>query len=414
MDSEFNASSIDETFQENEIVLGESGRFVFSKKRIFGRMHFLKRPSGKYENDLVTFESLRKEFTIGYALDHPNIARYIRFEDNVLYEEFIDGKSLRELIEADDPRLRDKGFLRNLCRQFLDALLYLRGTGVVHNDIKPENVIVTRIGNTVKLVDFNCAQSADNDAVGGYTRRYRAPEQGLSGKFDTTSDLYQVGKIMEELSARAGYPKRWRRFVAGATAYNPAKRISLETAVGLIPGVSKPNRLLWAIFPLIILGILAVILFTPKPAETDASREDKPVKDTVVVEKIQIIEPAVEPPMERQETHETHRVDTKAVIEKKILDYTDSYYKTHLYPICRDVLENNAGRLSREKELELQKAIEKAYASAREYGVKLSSEYPGERNYIEKECLQSFEMKISGLLLKVYPPVDTGPSDTAE
>ena len=405
MESEFNAYSFDEEIQENEIVLGASERFVFSKKRLYGRMHFLKRPSEKYKQDLITLESLRKEFAIGYSLDHPNIAKYFRLENNVLFEEYIDGKNLREFIEGNDPRLRNRDFLQNLCRQLLDVLHYLREMGVVHNDIKPDNVIIARIGNAVKLVDFNCAQSSDNEVLGGFTLPYKAPEQG-TGAIDCSSDLYQVGKVMEELCSRAGYIKSWKRFIKATTAGHPDDRISLERAEKLIPGRHKFKNLFLIILLLIILGGLSVILFAPEPTAPITIKPDNPVKDTVVIEHIK--EPSEAKVKESEITvkgrPENRPVDTRKVIEKKILDYAGYYYKTNLYPICREALDNENRGLTAEEEAELQKAIEKAYRAAADYGVKLSSEYPEERNYIEKECLNSFEMKISALLLRLYPP----------
>lgn len=417
MDSEFNSYSIEEDFQGNEILLGESGRFVFSKKRIYGRMHFLKRLSAKHKNDLVIRESLRKEFAIGYALDHPNIAKYYRIENDTLFEEYIDGKSLRELMEGDDPRLRDKQFMPNLCRQLLDVLLYLREMGVVHNDIKPENIVITRIGNTVKLVDFNCAQSSDNEALGGFTLPYKAPEQG-SGTFDTSSDLYQVGKVMEELCARVKHNKRWRRFIAGTTANNPANRISLEAAEKLIPGRNKPKRLLWALLPLIILGGLAIIILRPDRIESVREKPETPVKDTVVIEHSQeaaeetVVKPAVEKPVVEQGA--IRPADTKKTIEKKISDYVNSYCATHLYPVCREALESRNRRLTADEYQELQRAIGDAYGAAQDYGVRLSSEYPRERDYIEKECLNYMETKISALMLKLYPPGGAQATEASE
>lgn len=377
-------------------------------------MHFLKRPSEEYRNDLVAIESLRKEFVIGYALDHPNIPKYYRFENDTLFEEYIDGKSLRELIDENDPRLVDKYFLRSLCLQFIEVLRYLRDMGVVHNDIKPENIIVTRIGNTLKLIDFNCAQSAENELLGGYSAPYKSPEQGL-GLTDSTSDLYQAGKVMELLCNRAGYNKPWRRFLAATTDRNIEKRVSLENAVKLIPGGQhKSNRLFWAIIPLMILGAIAVILFASKPTEPVAEEKYNPTKDTVVIEKIS--HPAIEitekPESNRQEI--SNKGDAKKVIDKKILDFTDRYYTSYLYPICRDALGGDAGRLTAEEDRALQRAIEQAYRAAGDYGTRLASEYPEERNYIEKECLSIMEMKVSALMLKLYPPALDRPSESGE
>lgn len=394
MDSEFNSYSFEEDLSGEEIVLGKSGRFVFSKKRLYGKMHFLKRPSREYENDFVTSESLHKEFSIGYSLDHPNIARYLRYEDNTLFEEYIDGKSLRNLIEEDDPRLRNKHFLQNLCLQFLGVLRYLKETGVVHNDIKPENVMITRIGDVLKLVDFNCAQSASNDILGGYTFSYKAPEQG-KGEIDCSSDLFMVGKVMEELLTRAGYQKNWKRFIEKTTANHPDNRISLEHAEKLIPRSFRLKNLLWLIFTLICMGIIAVIIVPAQQDETSIIQLPEPVKDTLIIERH--IQPALE------KTGEKPYVDVRRIVDKKILDYTDYYYKKYLYPICREALENDGRGLNADEEIVLQNAINKAYTSAMEYGEKLSLEYPEERNYIEREVSKSFEMKISSLLLRIYP-----------
>lgn len=396
MDSEFNSYSFDEDTQGGEIVLGESVRFIFSKKRIYGKMHFLKRPSEKYKNDLVTIESLRKEFAIGYSLDHPNIARYFRFENNTLFEEYIDGKSLRELMEEEDPRLKDKYFLQNLALQLLDILRYLKGMGVAHNDIKPENILITRIGNSIKLVDFNCAQTSDNDVLGGFTESYKAPEQ-CRGTINCSSDLYQVGKVMEELSTLAGFRNKWKRFIEGTTANHPDNRISLELAEKLVPQPYKFKSQSLAVIFLICLGVISIIIFTTQKNETTVITTDNPIKDTVIIENVR------QPERENiKEQSGNNVVDIKTAIDKKILDYTDYYYKTNLYPICREVLENSGRRLTEEEEIELNKAIDKAYRSAMEYGEKLSAQYPDEKNYIERECLKSFEMKISAMSLKLY------------
>lgn len=157
-----------------------SGRFEFFKVRHYGALHFVKRPAQAYRNNLVTTESLKKEFFIGYNLNHPSIVRYMRLENGALYEEYIDGLSLREMIESDDERLHSPEFIERICGQLLDATSYLHSRGVVHNDIKPENVMISRIDDQLKLVDLGCATSDMWDATEGFTPAYKAPEQGMS------------------------------------------------------------------------------------------------------------------------------------------------------------------------------------------------------------------------------------------
>ena len=86
MSSEFssrlNISSMDDGWKEP--VAFSSSRFLFYKVRVHGTLQLLKQPKPEYESDLITVESLRNEFHIGYSLNQPSIARYYTFEGNRL------------------------------------------------------------------------------------------------------------------------------------------------------------------------------------------------------------------------------------------------------------------------------------------------------------------------------------------
>ncbi len=85
--------------------------------------------------------------------------------------------------------------------QILDALRYLHGRRIVHQDLKPANILITE-GNMVKLLDFGLAgglagQFRDPGSHGG-TPGYTAPEQALRSGFDPRSDLYSLGICLYE------------------------------------------------------------------------------------------------------------------------------------------------------------------------------------------------------------------------
>ena len=230
-----------------------SGHFEFFKVRRFGALHFVKRPSKAYRHDLVTTESLKKEFYIGYNLNHPSIVRYMRMEEGAIYEEYIDGLTLREMIDNGDQRLRSPEFIERICRQLMDATAYLHSRGVIHNDIKPENVMIARIGDQLKLVDLGCAYTDMWDATQGYTPAYKAPEQE-SGATNVYTDIFLIGKLMEELAPIAGVSRNWRKFIAKATSAKISDRFASDTeAIASIPG---RNRKLW---PVIVVASVLLI-----------------------------------------------------------------------------------------------------------------------------------------------------------
>ena len=164
--SDFNLrSSVEDG--EGIAIEGQTGRFLFFKVRRFGRLHFKKQISEEYLYDLLTKEALHKEFEIGYGFDHPGIVRYLAFEEDALYEEYIDGQTLRRMLDNRDERLNKRGFLNEMCRQLMETLVYIHSAGVVHLDIKPENVMITNVGNNVKLIDFSCARNDVFDTTEG-------------------------------------------------------------------------------------------------------------------------------------------------------------------------------------------------------------------------------------------------------
>ena len=261
------------------------GRYVFFKVRRHGKLHFEKRVAERYLHDIVTVEALRKEFEIGYGLQHPGIVRYLAFEDNALYEEYIDGLTLRQMLDNKDARLTAPEFLRDLCRQLLDAIDYLHKQGILHLDIKPENAIICNIGNTLKLIDFGSARTAEFDSTEGFTPSYMAPEQANGSKTDVATDIFLVGKLMAELTRGSQLRVLWAPFIRRATATDPAQRFaSAAEALKAIPQGSpkaeiEPKKSKKALSKLIVvigLIIAACLRFcsndtVPEPVKTETT-----------------------------------------------------------------------------------------------------------------------------------------------
>jgi eukaryotic-like serine/threonine-protein kinase len=159
-----------------------------------------------------TFQArFRREAQSAASLNHPSIvAVYDTGEDMVgstpvpyIVMEFVDGRTLRDLLR-DDRRLLPERALE-ITDGVLRALDYSHRNGIVHRDIKPGNVMLTRTGE-VKVMDFGIARAV-SDAQATMTQtaqvigtaQYLSPEQARGERVDARSDLYSTGCLLYEL-----------------------------------------------------------------------------------------------------------------------------------------------------------------------------------------------------------------------
>jgi beta-lactam-binding protein with PASTA domain/tRNA A-37 threonylcarbamoyl transferase component Bud32 len=160
----------------------------------------------------ATFQArFRREAQSAASLNHPSIvAVYDTGEDNSSYSavpfivmEYVDGRTIRDLLR-DDRRLLPERALE-ITDGILRALDYSHRNGIVHRDIKPGNVMLTRHGE-IKVMDFGIARAvADTQATMTQTAQvigtaqYLSPEQARGERVDARSDIYAVGCVLYEL-----------------------------------------------------------------------------------------------------------------------------------------------------------------------------------------------------------------------
>jgi serine/threonine-protein kinase len=186
--------------------LGSGGmaNVYLAEDQELGRRVAIKILNDRHATDDQFVERFRREAKNAAGLSHPNIVSiYDRGEAEGTYYiamEFLDGRSLKELIVSRGPAPVNVAI--DYARQILDALRFAHRNGIVHRDIKPHNVIVDAEGR-VKVTDFGIARAGTSQMteVGSIigTAQYLSPEQAKGAPVDQTSDLYSVGIVLYEL-----------------------------------------------------------------------------------------------------------------------------------------------------------------------------------------------------------------------
>lgn len=167
----------------------------------------LKVPNAACESDIVFFQRFEREQEIGERVSHPNVVRVLNpGEKSRVYiaMEFLEGESLRERLNTKGPLTQELAI--SIALQVGSALSHLHEHGVVHRDVKPENVFILPNGGEIKLLDFGIAllESARRLTWSGLsnvlgTPDYMAPEQIRGRRGDTRTDVYALGTLLYEM-----------------------------------------------------------------------------------------------------------------------------------------------------------------------------------------------------------------------
>ena len=242
--------------------------------KLYGKLHFLKRLKPEYSGDIRYQEAFRKEFETGYRLEHPNLVRYVSMDNNGMLMEYVDGETLTQRLARQPEYFEDKKHTDKFIRQLLDAVGYLHSHQVLHLDLKPDNMMLTRINDALKLVDLGCCYNDTFADTTGHTEHYAAPEQLsiIHCPLSIRTDIFAIGRILEQLPNHDIYNK----VIARCTAEDPEKRYKsveeLSEALFAPSRFPHPSSRFYAFLlaiSVIVIGILvALYLIKNKPVES--------------------------------------------------------------------------------------------------------------------------------------------------
>jgi len=201
---------------------GGMGEVFLAEDTRLDRRVALKCLPSKFAADRDRMSRFRREAKTASALNHPNIITIHEINEydgvNFIATEYIVGKTLKELLKADPPNLTSA---LEIAVQIVSALNEAHAAGIVHRDVKPDNVMI-RPNGLVKVLDFGISKLLENEGCENRqkvsyrglartgssttnpgmilgTANYMSPEQARGGKVDARTDIFSFGIVLYEM-----------------------------------------------------------------------------------------------------------------------------------------------------------------------------------------------------------------------
>lgn len=282
--------------------------------------------------DAMHSEILRREYEIGKTLSHACIVSTLAFEENTpvgpaIVLEYIEGVTLGEYLSVS---VSDKG---HILHDILDGVDYLHHRGILHNDIKPDNILINKLGNA-RIIDFGLSSSYDSIYTGviGGSEGFTAPEilhpsvtepvdelmtegNNVPERYKASSDIYSLGLIIQLLLGN-----KYQKIVKKCTMIEPEARYQ---SIGELKRALFLKRALpWAVCAGILVLIIAFFAILPTAHRMEQTSKEADYK----AEATAFLDSAYQTTLQRIEKLPYHETATGA--RNFYLKYYNDLYST--------------------------------------------------------------------------------------
>lgn len=266
-----------------EVHRSNHGMTLVYKAQHYGKLFALKCLKKEYCDDINAIALLEKEFDLGFNLRHKNIALTLDFTHvatlgKCVVMEWIDGETLKDYLQNHE---LSKNKAKSIALQLCDAVEFLHSHQVIHRDLKPLNVMISAVGEQVKVLDFGLSDSSRFTSFKqpAGTPGYVAPEL-LSGTSngDVRSDIYSLGVMLSEL--HPSLAKVARRCMA-ASADDRYQRVS-QVRKAL---TDRKGLWWWGVALSLTVIAIVMLLLLPRTSEKKETAVLSPADSVSVYEK---------------------------------------------------------------------------------------------------------------------------------
>lgn len=274
------ADEISTAFTDVSVIYTSEYNFLARAQR-YGRWFMLKGMNEKGSDNTLARQMLRKEFEILIQLQHPNVVQTMGLEHveglgTCIVMEYVDGQPMNECVLEPSEAIRILG-------EILQAVEYIHSLGIAHRDLKPHNIMLTRTGKHVKLIDFGLA---DTDAFAmlkqqAGTAVYMSPEQRVAAQPDPRNDIYSIGVIMSEMPLPQSFQKVWSRCLLPADSRYQKVDDIRQDIEKLLSRKARMIRRVTVGALIGLVGIVALLVWRVEAMDSEMNRVERAETDAI-------------------------------------------------------------------------------------------------------------------------------------